>query len=69
MSVRLLVTALGAFALWLLVAVVVGVYFAADGGHGGKPSVIWVSVAFGVVVLALDAVLIRRLWSAKRRRS
>src|SRR5579862_5434897 len=65
---RLLLVVLVVFALWLSVAIVVGLYFAADGGHGGKVSVILVSVAFGAVVLALDGMLIRRLWNAERRR-
>ena len=63
---RVLLVALVAFALWLFVAVVAGLYFAADGGHGGKPSVILVSVVVGALVLAADGLLIRRLWRAER---
>jgi hypothetical protein len=66
---RVVLVALVGFALWLLVALVVGLYFAADGGHGGKPSVILVSVAVGAVVLAGDGMLIRRLWRAGTLRS
>jgi cation transporter-like permease len=64
---RILLAALVAFGLWLLSAVVIGLYFAADGGHGGKPSVILASVEVGVIVLGLDAMLMRRLWGAGRR--
>jgi ABC-type anion transport system duplicated permease subunit len=66
---RIVLVVLGAFGVWLLAAVVVGLYFAADGGHGGKPSVILASVAVGAVVLVADALLIRRLWSAERRKT
>jgi len=58
--------ALGLLALWLLNAIVVGLYFAADGGHGGEPSVILVSVALGAVVLLADVALIRRLRDTKQ---
>jgi hypothetical protein len=64
---RIFLVVLVAFGLWLLAAVVTGLYFAADGGHGGKPSVILVAAAMGVIVLGLDAMLIRRLWGAGRR--
>jgi hypothetical protein len=64
---RILLAALVAFGLWLLSAVVIGLYFGADGGHGGKPSVILASVGVGVIVLGLDAMLIRRLCGAGRR--
>jgi hypothetical protein len=64
---RIILVVLVALGVWLLAAVVTGLYFAADGGHGGKPSVILVSAALGAVVLGLDAMLIRRLWGAGRR--
>ena len=64
---RMVLVALVGFGLWLLAAIVTGLYFAADGGHGGKPSVILVAVAMGVILLGLDAVLVRRLWGAGRR--
>jgi hypothetical protein len=66
---RLALVALTAFALWLLIPIVVGLYFAADGGHGGEPSVILVSGGLGALVLALDGLAIRKLWIAERRRS
>jgi hypothetical protein len=64
---RIVLVVLIVFGLWLLTAVVTGLYFAADGGHGGKPSVILVAVAMGVILLGLDAMLIRRLSGAGRR--
>jgi hypothetical protein len=57
-----------AFGLWLVAGVVTGLYFAADGGHGGKPSVILASVVAGLVILVLDAMLIRRLLRGDGRR-
>lgn len=63
---RALLVGLLAFAVWLVVAVVVGLYFAADGGHGGRTSVILVAVAVGLVVLAADGMVIRRLWNGQR---
>ena len=53
-------------ALWLLAAVVVGGYYAADGGHGGSPSVELVSIAIGAGVLIVDAALLRKLWNGRR---
>ncbi len=64
---RLLLVSRVGFALWLFVAVAVGLYYAADGGHGGKPSVILASVGVGAVALAAEAMLIRRLWNAEKR--
>jgi len=64
---RIVLVGFVAFGVWLLVAIVTGFYFAADGGHGGRPSVIVVSAAIGVIILGLDALLIRRLWGAGRR--
>jgi hypothetical protein len=57
---------LAAFGLWLATGIAVGVYFAATGGHGGKPSVILVTVAAMLTVLALDAIVIRRLWPSRK---
>jgi hypothetical protein len=62
---RAVVAVLALFALWLLIAIVVGGYYAADGGHGGKPSVELVSIALGAVVLMVDAALIRKLWKGR----
>jgi hypothetical protein len=65
----IVLAALALLALGLLSAIVVGLYYAADGGHGGKPSVILVSVGVGAIVLLADAALIRRLWGTRQRRT
>ena len=62
-------TALVLLALWLLSAIVAGFYYAADGGHGGEPSVILVSVALGAIVLFADVAVIRRRWGTKQRQA
>jgi hypothetical protein len=64
---RVLLVVLVGFGLWLLSAIVTGLYFAADGGHGGKPSVILVSVGVGVIVMGLDAMFIHQFWNGGRR--
>jgi hypothetical protein len=65
----IVMVALVLLALWLLSAIVAGLYYAADGGHGGKPLVILVSVALGAILLFADVALIWRLWGTKQRQA
>ncbi len=64
----IVLAALALVGLWLLSAIVVGLYYAADGGHGGKPSVILATVGVGAIVLVADAALIWSIWGTKQRR-
>ena len=61
--------ALALLALWLVSAIVVALYYAADGGHGGKPSVELGAVALGGIFLFADVAAIRRLWGTKERQA
>jgi hypothetical protein len=63
---RVVVAVLALVALWLMSAILVGLYSAADGGHGGKPSVILLSVGLGAALLFADMVLIRRVRGTKQ---